>query len=73
MYGLFECMSSGCVAQKGVPAKKSYDVIQGWDRALAGHLKLSHTSSCGLALACYCYTSSISVFMGCGQRVWPAQ
>ncbi len=39
MYGLFECMSSGCVAQKGEHAKISCQVIQGWDRTLAGHLK----------------------------------
>ncbi len=38
MYGLFECMSSGCVAQKGDHAKIFCQVIQGWDRTLAGHL-----------------------------------
>ncbi len=39
MYGLFECMSSGCVAQKGDHAKISCQVIQGWDKTLVGHLK----------------------------------
>ncbi len=39
MYGLFECMSSGSVAQKVDQAKISCQVIQGWDRTLAGHLK----------------------------------
>ncbi len=39
MHGLFECMSSGCVAQKGDHAKISCQVIQEWDRTLAGHLK----------------------------------
>ncbi len=40
MYGLFECMSSGCVARKGDDAKISYQVIQWWDRRLALHLKV---------------------------------
>ncbi len=40
MYGLFECMSSGCVAQKDDHAKISCQVIQGCDRTLAGHLKV---------------------------------
>ncbi len=38
MHGLFEFISSGCVAQKGDHAKISCQVIQGWDRTLAGHL-----------------------------------
>ncbi len=48
MYGLFECMSSGCVAQKGDHAKISCQVIQGWDRTFAGHLKpfLVQTNLC---------------------------
>ncbi len=46
MYGLLECISTGCVAQKGDHAKISCQVIQGWDRTLAGHLnsaKYLHT------------------------------
>ncbi len=39
MHGLFECLSSGCVAQRGDHAKISCQVIQGWGRTLAGHLK----------------------------------
>ncbi len=38
MYGLIECMSSGCVAQKGEHAKISCQLIHGWDRILADHL-----------------------------------
>ncbi len=39
MYGLLECMSSGCVAQKGDHAKIFWQVIQGWDITLDLHLK----------------------------------
>ncbi len=39
MYGLFECMSSGCVAQKDDHAKIPCQMIEGWDRTLAGHHK----------------------------------
>ncbi len=42
MHGLFEYMSTGCVAQKGDHVKISCQVIQGWDRTLAGHLKQIH-------------------------------
>ncbi len=35
MYWLFECVSSGCVAQKGDHSNISYEVIQRWDRRLA--------------------------------------
>ncbi len=46
MHGLFECMSSGCVAQKGDHAKISCQVIQGLDRTLVGNLKVMKNSQC---------------------------
>ncbi len=39
MYELFECMSSGCVAQKGDHAKISCQVIQWWTEHLLAILR----------------------------------